>query len=52
MLVRLRVTFDARGDPATTIAAVGNARTGKVIAFIRVIPPHLDAFAAPACRHY
>jgi len=52
VLVRLRVTFDARGDPATTIAAVGNARTGKVIAFIGVIPPHLDAFAAPACRHY
>jgi hypothetical protein len=52
LLVRLRVTFTAAGDPATAIVAVRNTRTGKPIAYARQIPPHLDTFTAPACRHF
>ena len=52
MLVRLRVSFNSAGDTATATFAVRNARTGKAIAFARQIPPHLDTFTAPACRHF
>jgi hypothetical protein len=50
-LIRVRFSFDAKGNPIAATLAMRNAHTGKPVAYAEVTRKGLVDYAADACRH-